>query len=307
MRRLQVFPWIGVVLIELFLFLPNADSRQGARGARYAGGGSYIGGDPSMSPDGSQIVFGSPHDGVGDIYVMNSDGSNQKRLTFTPEYEGEPEFSPDGSHIVFVSERDGHGHIYIMNADGSSQRALTDTAYDDGEPSFSSDGLKIAFTRMRKIFVMNSDGSNPKQLVTDSIWDGSPSFSPDGTKIIHHSVVYDPINSDAEFQVRIMDAVGTDSKLLQADASNPTFSLDGKKIVFVSGRYHLYEYEISMMDVDGSNVRRLTHAGGFTFSPKFTPDGSKIIFLEVGHGGRHGEIKIMNVDGSGLKTITKIY
>lgn len=80
---------------------------------------------PRYSPDGSKIVFESFRDGRPQIYVMNSDGSSQTRLTNNTAYETAPVWSPDGTKILFTSLRDGHHALYVMNADGSNQTRVT--------------------------------------------------------------------------------------------------------------------------------------------------------------------------------------
>ena len=84
---------------------------------------------PAWSPDGQKIAFG--RDGSGSsgssgssdkIYVINADGSGQRRLTESGRW---PLWSPDGQKIAFQSKRDGNWEIYIMNADGSGQQTLT--------------------------------------------------------------------------------------------------------------------------------------------------------------------------------------
>jgi subtilisin family serine protease len=82
---------------------------------------------PHYSPDGSKIVFQSTRDGQPEIYVMNSDGTGQTRLTNNPAWDTAPVWSPDGTKILFTSERDGGGTVslYVMNADGSSPTRVT--------------------------------------------------------------------------------------------------------------------------------------------------------------------------------------
>ncbi|MEM7345775.1 MAG: protein kinase, partial [Chloroflexota bacterium] len=120
------------------LFIMNADGTQ-VTGLTADGWHT----NPVWSSDGQRIAFDSLREyGIGDIYVMNADGSDQIRLTNHPsESSGDPAWSPDGTHIAFVSSSDD---IYIMNADGSE---VTTTGVSGDNPTWSPDGQRIAFTR----------------------------------------------------------------------------------------------------------------------------------------------------------------
>ena len=142
----------------------------------------------SWSPDGRHIAFSDGDDfDYQHIYVMDSDGSNPRRLTNSWDDEWSPSWSPDGRHIAFVSERDGNEEIYVMDSDGSNPRRLTNHEARDRSPSWSPDGRHIAFVSKRddnyEIYVMGSDGSNPRRLTYDSAQDWSPSWSPNGQHI----------------------------------------------------------------------------------------------------------------------------
>jgi Tol biopolymer transport system component len=89
---------------------------------------------PSVSPDGSQIVFHSDRDGDRDIYRIRVDGSNLVQLTNDLAEDREPAWSPDGRHIAFRSDRDGDYDIYMMDADGGNVRQLTNDPAEDGQP-----------------------------------------------------------------------------------------------------------------------------------------------------------------------------
>ena len=97
------------------------------------------------SPDGRQIVFqsnrdGSPEGGDGyDIYVMDADGSNIRRLTREDGADGTSAWSPDGSRIAFMSSRDdkSRSEIYVMTVDGSKAWRLTHDNRGAGRPAWS--------------------------------------------------------------------------------------------------------------------------------------------------------------------------
>jgi len=116
-----------------------------------------------------------------EIYVMNADGKNRKRLTRNKVYDGEAQWSPDGKRIAFGSYRDGNREIYVMNADGSKKKHLTKNTAFDRDPQWSPDGKRIAFASWG-IYVMNADGSKQKRLTKNRSVD-APVWSPDGKRI----------------------------------------------------------------------------------------------------------------------------
>ena len=141
----------------------------------------------------AKIVFSSDRDGNREIYTINSDRSNQTRLTFNHIYDLSPAWSPNGRQIAFVrGDDDPTLDIYIMDADGTNQRQLTHNPGDDMYPTWSPDGKRIAFLSDRQtegdlpcnIFVMDADGSNVTQ-VTDTFLAQQPKWSPDGEWILY--------------------------------------------------------------------------------------------------------------------------
>lgn len=99
----------------------------------------------AWSPDGKRIAFGSSRlasadraneDEESDIYVMDSDGSNVRRLTFTPDHDGHPAWSSDGRWIAFSSQRDGRYGIFVMRANGSDLRRVTSSGTFEGHPNW---------------------------------------------------------------------------------------------------------------------------------------------------------------------------
>ena len=95
-------------------------------------------GYPDWSPDGTKIVFTadecSNSFNNNEIYTINSDGTNLKKLTNNAFSDSNPIWSPDGKKIAFVSYRDGNSEIYVMDPDGSHQVNLTKNPAEDGWP-----------------------------------------------------------------------------------------------------------------------------------------------------------------------------
>lgn len=92
---------------------------------------------PKWSRDGKKIAFVVFHGSESDIYVMNRDGTDIRRLTTAPGIDWRPTWSPDSRKIAFVSHRDGNAEIYVMNADGTGQRNLTNNPAPDDQPEWS--------------------------------------------------------------------------------------------------------------------------------------------------------------------------
>ena len=147
--------------------------------------------DPSWSPDGKRIVFSSDREGhfrgaVGissEIYVMDTDGQNEQRLTNNRRNDWTPSWSPDGKRIAFSSDRKGdlqNFEIYVMDADGQNEQKLTNNRGYDEFPSWSPDGKKILFHSERgekfDIYVMDADGDNLQNLTNNRHSDVSPSW-----------------------------------------------------------------------------------------------------------------------------------
>jgi uncharacterized repeat protein (TIGR01451 family) len=147
---------------------------------------------PVWSPDGNQLAFVSTRDSNSttadnqEIYVMNAaDGSNQRRLTNSPGFDGDPAWSPDGGQIAFTSSRNGRYRIWVMTAGGSNNpRRLTDPGAlaADAHPAWSPDGAKIAFDSNRdgdyEIYKVDASSLAPEPAVTKITDNTAVDFNP---------------------------------------------------------------------------------------------------------------------------------
>ena len=263
------------------------------------------------TPESGQIVFSSDRDGNVEIYVMNTDGSGQTRLTNNSARDSDPAWSPDRTKIVFRSDRDGNDEIYVMNADGSGETRLTNNLTDDKVPNWSPDGAQIVFESGRdgndEIYVMNADGSAQINLTNNPEDDFDPVWSPDGTKIAFASIR----NNDSQLYVMNADGSGqtplTNSNLLLL--TEPDWSPDGTRIVFTHFFFNAVGYlttDIYVVNVDGSGLNKLTNTDfANELDPAWSPDSSQIVYggsSTVSFGSE--DIHIMNADGSGKTALT---
>jgi dipeptidyl aminopeptidase/acylaminoacyl peptidase len=169
------------------IYVMNVDGT-GAKRMTNVNSGDACG--PAWSRDGKRIAFyafaqTSPSRNPV-IWVMDADGSNQKRLT---EHGMDPTWSPDGRQIAFASRRDGIFQIYVMNSDGSNVSRLTKHNSEDSNPSWAPDGGAIAYISAtgddhRGLFLMGADGSDQHGLVHSKYQDYCfPTWSSDSRTI----------------------------------------------------------------------------------------------------------------------------
>ena len=240
---------------------------------------------PSWSPDGMRIAFMSdrhldPLNRNWDIYVMDAEGGNPQNLTDHPFPDMDPSWSPDSKHIAHVT---GHGslEICVMDFDGGNFRNLTRNFHRNRFPSWSPDGERIAFVSDRdgnhEIYMIDVDGRNEQRLTNNRFDDMDPSWSPDGRWIVFSAVRTGHFENWGRVtsKIYVMDADGQNPRRLtnnRFDDMDPSWSPEGKRIVFVSGRaWHFDTFEIYVMDADGQNPRRLTNNDRWDGEPTWDP------------------------------------
>jgi Tol biopolymer transport system component len=175
-------------------------------------------GSPRWSPNGDLIAYTKMEyfsdqalieNPAWDIYVMNTDGTQQIQLMKDPSNELEPSWSPDGAKIAFISDRNGPDFdIYVMNADGSNVTQLTDDSANEFGPVWSPDGTQIVFNSDRngnvQLFMISVDGSNLVQLTKDASNSAYADWSPDGKHL-----VFESDRDTGNANIYVMNADGT--------------------------------------------------------------------------------------------------
>ncbi|MGH8604709.1 MAG: hypothetical protein ACREXR_18570, partial [Gammaproteobacteria bacterium] len=220
-----------------------------------------------------------------EIYVINADGTDPKRLTDNDSYDGHPIWSPDASQIAFESLRDGTHAIYVMQADGSNPTRITHGHGRQALPSWSPDGKKIVFLSEREgsagIYVVDLKGGDETRLTTVGD-DGDPAWSPDGQQITFAS------RRDGNWEIYVMDVNGRNARRLTRDKDTdrfPSWSSDGRRIAFASNRQG--DWEIYAIDAEGGLGSNLTDNPAMEVAndarPSWSPDSTRIAFGSTGH------------------------
>jgi Tol biopolymer transport system component len=260
-----------------------------------------------------RLVYSSDVEGNKEIYSMNPNGTDIRRLTNNPAGDEGAIWSPDGTKIVFKSNRNTSGakndyDLFIMNADGSNVKAITDfhPSHERGA-SFLSDGTRITFSSDKDgdfdIYTIKLDGTDLKQVVNATGSQTTTHWHPSGNRIAFSNRTAQGLMGIS--QVMLTTGVVT-SITNNADYHSqiPAWSPDGTKMAFRRDRVDSTtdDTEISIMNADGSNQRNLTNNTANDLGPAWSPDGSKIAFSSLRDG--NSEIYIMNADGSNQVRIT---
>lgn len=139
----------------------------------------------------SRIAFISGTQGAKELYTMDIDGANIKRLTNDKSISANPAWSNDGSSIAYMSYRSGYPDVYIIKlAQGIRTRVAGFPGINSG-PAFSPNGQQLALTLSKdgnpEIYTISTAGGTPARLTRTRGTETSPSWSPDGGQIVYNS------------------------------------------------------------------------------------------------------------------------
>jgi Tol biopolymer transport system component len=256
----------------------------------------------------------------GDVFSVNPDGIDTRRLTTSPAPDRQPDWSPDGRDVAYSIRKPGEPVNYEvarMTAAGTGRRQLTATPEGEAssQPSWLADGSAILYRRSRSgivssIWQTGPLGEAPRLRLAPPQSPLYPSASPDLGRLL-----FAMIRSPAGDADRAIVAAPADGSRLEtlfdvpgAYDSAPAWSPDGSRIAFesnadVGGGNPEGDMEIWTMNADGSGATQLTHNALHDEGPAWSPDGTLLAYTS-GPDDKHGDIQVMTVAGERVRQLT---
>ena len=255
----------------------------------------------------TQVAFLSRTRHGKEMYVVDFDGANVKKLTDEKSVILSPDWSPNGQSIVYTSYKAHNPDLILLDPTGRRARQpLLKLPGINSAPAWSPDGKSISLVLSKdansEIYVLNR-WRKLTRLTRNFRIDTSPTWSPDGKQIAFTS----DRSGMGRPQIYIMDAVKGDqagttrvSEIGSRYNDNPAWSPDGDKIAFTSmvGR----RFQIKIYDINTRETTRFTSGSGSKEEPVWSPDG-RFLAYRVTHG-RRSSIHIKRIGGKKSRQLT---
>jgi dipeptidyl aminopeptidase/acylaminoacyl peptidase len=266
--------------------------------------------DPRISPDGRMVAFTAwgidreENDYTASIWLVPLDGSAEpRRLTRAEKIDDAPRWSPDGSRLSFVSNRDTKARqLYVLPVDGGDPIQLTELDEDVTEVVWSPDGTRLAFSSRVRDAAYEEEDERKRQ--------------PRRFERLQYKLDDEGWIGDRRRHIFTVAADGSASpqQLTGGDFEDaaPSWSPDGRRIAFVSGRQEHWDAEVErdifIVDAEGGEPERLTGGDSRHEAPSWSPDGSSIA-CRWAPGGldypRHGQIAVLDASTGERRVLTE--
>lgn len=272
--------------------------------------------NPQISPDGSQIVYRRmtfdilKDRAVGNLWMINSSGINNQKLTSRESSEYGAIWSPNGDRLAFISSTDEGSEIYIYWKNTSKFAKISQL---EGSPSnlvWSSNGKDLAFTMKVK--------TAPPVLV-------KMPKKPKGAKWAKTARITDRLYHESDGQgyidtgfthVFLISSEGSGIAQLTSGEFNHrgplSWSNDNSKVYFTSNRSDSWEYdfrnsELYSVNVENYRIMALTDRKGPDFNPKESPNGKYVAYLGYNdkiQAYQNTQLSIMDADGKNKRVLS---
>ncbi len=252
------------------------------------------------------IAFYSDRTGDKEIFLMDYDGANERRITGHHSVSLFPAWNAESSAVSYVSYLEGRPGIYQADlATGRKHPLITEGLFNTS-PTFSPDGRRMAFARAidgnTEIYVAEAGGARPRRLTFGSAIDTNPAWSPSGNEIAFTS------SRTGRPDIWVMDPEGTNLQRISTEGTyndGAAWSPDGTKVTYASRRHGIFQ--IAVTDRVTLETVLLTSGAGNKETPTFSPDGRRIAYaLSLpGSKGKQTQIWVMDVDGRNPRQLTE--
>lgn len=243
----------------------------------------------------TQVLFVQARSDGKEIYSMDYDGANVRRITKNGSINLSPEWWPNNKGLVYTSYKHGEPNLYALGLSGNENRITSGIGVDVGA-EFSPDGKRLAFMKNvdgnPDIYVSDNQGKGLKRITWLKSVEASPTWSPDGKKMAFVSDRY------GTPQIFIMNVDGSGVQRASLDGgynTSPVWSPKGDLIAFTNRVEGIFG--IALIDPETLQFRQLVGEAGNNEDPSWSPDGRYISFSS----NRTGTYQIYIVDRDGRK------
>ena len=250
----------------------------------------------------SKIVFINNSTKFKEIYIVDYDGYNLRRLTKDNRLNVLPKWVPNSYQIIYTSYLYNNPDLFVLDVAKNKRKALSTIQGLNSPTTFSPDKKTMVATLSRgvypNLYLLDDTGVVLRRLTEGRYIDTSPSFSPSGKEIVF-------ISDRAGYpQIYIMDVEGVNLRRIatKGNCDSPAWSPKGDKIAFTM-KYE-NKFDIFLYDLPKQRIIRLTQGQGNNENPAWSQDGRFIAFSST-RGGK-SEIYIMGIDGTGLRKLVEM-
>lgn len=238
-----------------------------------------------------------------ELFTMDEEGGNARKLITTSFSALNPAFSPNGDLLSILTWDDNHADVYIADKRGNLKNISKTPLFIEKFPKFSPDSQKIAYSAMRSdntdIYISNIDGTGTKRLTKRMADDSGPIFTPDSKYI--YWTAQKKVYGLSEIARMGIDGKGHKQLTRNNVEEGPdSFSPDGKWVaasIATKRHWKLSDWEIDIFSSDGKKRIPITKNDYFDIAAKWQPNGNKIIW----EGQPEGEPNIFIAEFPKLK------
>jgi len=272
--------------------------------------------DPRISPDGQRIVYVRRANDImtdrtrGNLWIVDSDGTNHRPLLSGRASYSSPRWSPDGRRLAYISAAEGSPQLYVRWMDTGATALVTNLTEPPRDIAFSPDGKWLAFVMPVKA---------PRQPLAKAMKKPKGAKWADPVKLID-TVIYRfdgrGFLEPAFNHVFVVPADGGSPRRITSGEFNHagplSWSGDSKKVLFSANRHPDWQYEtiesdIFAADIDSGKLTQITSLPGAERNPTLSPDGKKIAWIaleDTALAYRTARLVVADADGANPKILT---